>query len=221
MLTIDKYEGGEARAWYARAMAEKVCEGLAARRIRGVYAPGRREARETVLGMIPEGASIGFGGSVTVHELGLYETLINGPYRACNRYDASLSREERFEVERRALSADVFLCGANAITLDGRLVNIDGHGNRVAGLFFGPRKVIVVCGVNKIAASIEEAEARVRRIACPLNARRLNLKTPCAADGLCHDCRGGQRICNLLAVVEGQEDPERMTVVLVGEAMGF
>jgi hypothetical protein len=221
MLTINQYEGERALAWQARTLAEKTIAGLASRRIKGLYFPSRGEAREAVLKMIPAGATVGFGGSVTLQTLGLYQAVLDGPYQAFNRYDSELTKEEKFEVERKALTADFFLSGVNAVTLDGRMVNVDGNGNRVAAMLFGPRKVIAVTGVNKIVANLDEAMERLRRTASPLNCARLNRETPCVVTGYCHNCHGAQSICNLTTIIEGQFDPERFTVVFIGESLGF
>lgn len=218
---FEVYNGAPALKQHGREMARKVIEGLTARGMKGLYYESKNEATEAVLGMIPEGATVGFGGSVTLHSLGIYNKLLAGPYQVLNRQDPSLTKDARIEVERRALTADYFVSGTNAITLDGRLVNIDGHGNRVAALLFGPKKVIIVCGVNKIVQTLEEAIQRVRQVACPLNAVRLGVKAQCVSNGSCSDCQGAQRLCRLVTVIEGQDDPERITVVLVGECLGF
>lgn len=221
MLAIDRYNGAPSIERLGRLLAEQTIKALESRNINGCYFGTKEEAAQAVMGMIPEGSSVGFGGSVTLHELGLYERILKGPYQSFNRFDATLSGSQILEVQRNALLADVFLSGTNAVTSDGRLVNIDGTGNRVAALLFGPRKVIVVSGVNKIVHGLENAIGRVKERACPLNADRLGLKTPCSLTGACHECSSGQRMCNLLTVIEGQKDPGRFTVVLVGENLGF
>ncbi|MDI6870090.1 MAG: lactate utilization protein [Bacillota bacterium] len=222
MLTINQYDGTPAIAWYRRTLAQKTIDALAKRNITGLYFESGREAAEAVLAMIPAQATVGFGGSVTLHSLGLYQQILEGPYRSFNRFDSTLTGEQLLEVQRQALLADWFLTGTNAITLDGRLVNIDGRGNRVAALLFGPKRVVVVCGTNKIVPTLDDALERVKQVACPLNARRLGLRIPCGLTGVCHDCtRTDQRMCNLITIVEGQQDPTRMTVVLVGETLGF
>lgn len=221
MLTIDQYNGAPAIKRLGRLLAEQTIEHLASRNMSGYYYDTKEDAANAVMEMLPKGASVGFGGSVTLHSLGLYQRILDGPYNSYNRFDSTLSGPQIMEVQREALLADVFLSGTNAITSDGRLVNIDSRGNRVAALLFGPRKVIVVCGVNKIVHGLDNAIKRVKEIACPLNADRLGLKTPCSATGSCHECHSAQRMCNFLTVIEGQQDPKRLTVVFVGEALGF
>lgn len=221
MLTIDRYNGTPAVKRLGRLLAEQTIKALQSRNMNGLYFGTKEEAAQAVMDMIPEGSSVGFGGSVTLHELGLYERILKGPYQSFNRFDSTLTGPQRLEVQRHALLADVFLSGTNAITSDGRLINIDGTGNRVAALLFGPRRVIVACGVNKIVHGLESAISRVKEHACPLNGDRLGLKTPCSLTGSCHECHHEQRMCNLLTIIEGQKDPGRFTVVFVGENLGF
>lgn len=221
MLTIDQYNGTPAVKRFGRLLAEQTIKALESRNIRGRYFDTKEEAAQAVMDMIPEGSSVGFGGSVTLHEMGLYEKILKGPYQSFNRFDSTLTEPQMLEVQRNALLADVFLSGTNAITSDGCLVNIDGRGNRVAAMLFGPRQVIVACGVNKIVHGLENAIMRVKERACPLNADRLGLKTPCSITGSCHECYHEQRMCNLLTVIEGQKDPRRFTVVFAGENLGF
>lgn len=221
MYNVDQYDGTVALKEYGRTIAERTIKGLAARGIKGVYFESKEEAAEAVIKMIPDGATVGLGGSVTLRSTGLYDKILGGGYRVFNRYDPSLTQDERVEVERKALLADWFVSGTNAVTIDGQLVNADGHGNRVAALLFGPKKVIVVCGVNKIVRNLDEAILRIKQVATPLNAVRLGARTPCAITGSCAECRGAQRMCRLVTIIEAQENPERITVVFVGEHLGF
>ena len=124
-------------------------------------------------------------------------------------------------MRRRILTADVFVCSSNAITEDGKLYNVDGTGNRVAAMTFGPRKVVLACGINKIVKDVDEAERRVREWAAPMNARRLGLETPCAKTGLCSDCSSPQRICNIRSLLVKRPLRTDFTVLLIGERLGF
>lgn len=142
-------------------------------------------------------------------------------FRFIDRNIPGLTPEQVFHLRRETLLCDVFLCSTNAITRDGKLVNIDGIGNRLAALTFGPRKVIVVAGVNKIAKDVEQALERVRDYAAPLHARRRAHKTPCVRTGACSDCRSPDRICCVTTIVEFQKEKDRMTVILVGEDLGL
>lgn len=182
--------------------------------------PNAAQAREAALSIL--GArSVGFGGSATIQSLGLYEALkARGNEVFWHWYEAP---EARIAVERRALQAEAFLTSSNAVLTDGRLVNIDGTGNRVAGLLFGPPLVVVVLGCNKIVdGTVDDAVARIRREGCPGNARRLGLDTPCARTGRCADCRTRARMCNVVAV---HEYPTRVVeafhVLLVDEPLGL
>ena len=134
--------------------------------------------------------------------------------------DAAETPEERTELMRKALTCDVFLMSANAVSEDGQMVNIDGNGNRVAALCFGPKEVIVVAGMNKVAGNIEEAYARARKFAAPVNAQRFNLGTPCNRTGMCADCLSPDSICSQL-VVTRRTSGGRIKVILVGEDLGF
>ena len=142
---------------------------------------------------------------------------------ACDRTGEVLRtlREEGLELRRQGLTADVMVASTNAITLDGRLVNLDGMGNRVAAMAFGPKKVILVVGMNKVAPDLESAVARVKNYAAPINNIRYGLKNPCVETGLCSDCRSPQRICNMWSTIEGHMIEGRIHVKLVGESLGY
>ena len=178
------------------------------------------EAREAALTIIG-GRSVGFGGSATVQQLGLYEALSARGNEVFWHWKEP--PQKRIETERRAMQAEAFLTSSNAVLMDGRLVNIDGTGNRVAALLFGPPLAVVVLGRNKIVdGTVEDALARIRRECCPGNARRLGLDTPCARTGRCADCRTRARMCNAVTV---HEYPTRVVeafhVLLVGEPLGL
>lgn len=136
-------------------------------------------------------------------------------------YKPGLSPEEGLKVRRRGLTADVMIASSNAITLDGKLVNLDGMGNRVASMAFGPEKVILVVGMNKVMPDLDTAMARVKHYAAPVNATRLGLKNPCVETGLCADCKSPQRICNVWSIIEGHMIKGRIHVKLVGENFGY
>jgi hypothetical protein len=179
-----------------------------------------RLATEYLFSLIPEGAKVGLGGSVTLDELGVVDRLRSGPWRLIDRYAAS-DWESRMEAYREALSSDVFVTGVNAITRTGELVCIDCSGNRVAAMVFGPRRVVVVAGVNKVVEDLDEAFARLRKIA-PLNSRRLGHRTPCAETGRCSDCMTQQRMCNYTCIIhDGLKEKDRIHVILIAEDMGF
>ncbi len=225
----------EEKQWLNQKLAERCIKVFERNNIKGHYAKDRNEARSKLLEMIPEGATIGVGGSFTLAQIGIMEDLekrgshqIHNPYRKEGKeYYPPLETvlQEIAEVGKKALTADVFLTGINAVTLDGKLVATDGFGNRVAALIWGPEKVIVVSGINKIVDDVEAALRRVKEVAAPINAWRLENKwgyppTPCGTTGICVDCKD-IRHCTYTVIVECQTWPQRIEVVLVGEDLGY
>jgi hypothetical protein len=195
---------------------------LEKRRLAGSYAPTGAQAKEEVIRMIPEGSSVFRCGSTTLAELGFWEALKAKPgITVIDPYLPAYSPEEGIAIRRQGLTADVMIASSNAVTLDGKLVNLDGMGNRVAALTFGPKKVILVVGMNKVAATLEEALDRTKHVAAPMNCIRLNIANPCRETGLCSDCHTPTRICNMWSIIEGQAVKDRIHVVLVGETLGF
>ncbi|MBQ1228790.1 MAG: lactate utilization protein [Firmicutes bacterium] len=195
-----------------------VAEALSKRGFDAYYVSTAEEAKAKALELIPKGAVVSWGGSVTVDQIGLKEEVLN-KFSVINR-DAAKSPEERMELMRQALTCDTFLMSANAITEDGQLVNIDGNGNRVAALCFGPKEVIVVAGMNKVVGSLEDAWDRARNYAAPVNAQRFELPTPCGKTGLCADCKNSSTICTHFVVTRMGKNG-RIKVILVGEELGF
>lgn len=198
----------------------RVMENLEKRNISAYYAADRKEALETVAKLIPEGSTVAAGGSVTLDEIGAIEYVKRGNFTYYDRLRARTA-EEKKAVSRAACTADVFLSGTNAVTESGKLFNIDGAGSRVGPMVFGPDSVIVVAGVNKIAATDEEAVWRTRNVAAPKNTVRLHKNTPCARTGECADCGAEDRICNEFVWIVRQREKGRMKVVLVGEPLGY
>lgn len=196
--------------------------------IPAVYVPTKREAFEKVMSMIPKGSIVGFGDSLTLREIGVVDALTEGSYTFLNPWGPGISAEENIALKRQALTSDVFVTGTNALTLDGRIVNMDGHGNRVAAMLFGPAKVIIVVGINKIVADLEAALDRIRNEAAPLNVIRhphFDPMPPCGETGVCSDCTSDWRICNKTVIIERQYDNAKyapaITVVIVGERLGL
>jgi len=194
---------------------------LERRNMAAVFVPDEAAALKTALEMIPPGATVGLGGSLSVRQIGLLDALRSGKYTLYDQYAKGLSPERSMQMRRKGLLADFFVTGSNAVTMDGCLVNLDGSGNRVAALTFGPQKVIVVVGRNKIVGDVDEALDRVWNRAAPLNAKRLNRKVPCATSGQCEDCSSPERICNHLVITERQMTKGRLTVVIVNQDLGF
>ncbi len=207
--------------WQYQCIAEEAVTILNNKQYNAQYAEDLTEARKLVLDMVPEDSSIALGGSVTLSDMDLIETFRNGPYRLFDRYQ-KLPFPEIVEIMRQSLLADVLVTGTNAITRNGELVNIDSSGNRVAGLSFGPKKVIIVAGANKVVDTLDDALKRLRQIA-PLNVKRLgNHKTPCLKTGRCMNCQIQKRICNSLGVIyHGMKFAGRLNVIMVAEETGF
>jgi len=203
-------------------IAESIIQHLEKRRMEGSYAAGAAQARDEIAAMIPQGATVYRCGSMTTSGMGLWEKLTQrGDLRILDPYLPGLSPEQSMELRRQGLLADVMIASSNAITLDGKLVNLDGSGNRVAAMTFGPKKVILVVGMNKVAADVEAAMARVKHYAAPVNVIRIGYDNPCAKTGLCIDCKSPQRICNMWSIIEGHMAKGRIHVKLVGEELGY
>ncbi len=203
--------------------AQEVVQNLKKRNMNGYYFKDVEEGIEKVLRLIPEGAVVGLGGSTTVIESGLLERLRARPIELLDRYRKGLSREQVDEIRTKSLLADIVVTSTNAITLKGQIVNVDGMGNRVAAMLYGPSMVIIFAGINKIVGNVEAGLNRVHSIAAPANVQRLGSDTPCRETGICdkENCFPPERMCNKYVIIEGEYDPNRIHVVLVGERLGF
>lgn len=198
----------------------KVAEALNKRHFEAYYCPDRAAALEKILELIPQDHVVSWGGAATVDELGVKEALRQRGQAVIDR-DTAKDAQERQQMLKQALTCDTFLMGSNAISADGQLVNIDGTGNRVAALCFGPTQVVVVAGMNKVAGDLDGAMRRAREVAAPMNAQRFPLKTPCVANGLCGDCKGPDSICAQIVTTRLCRPAKRIKVVLVGEDLGL
>lgn len=203
-----------------RMLAEKIIKGLESRNMEGFFAESKEEALEAVLKLIPEGSSIGWGGSVSVDAIGIKEALASGNFQIYDR-NVCKTEEEKRETELAVLGSDFMLCSTNAITEDGILVNIDGRGNRAAGIIYGPRTVIMVVGMNKVVKTLEDAWSRARNEAAPVNAQRFSIQTPCKKTGSCADCKSPDTVCCQFVVTRYSKVPKRIKVILVNEEMGY
>ena len=201
-------------------LANTIIKNLEKRRMEGYYCHNKEEAVKKVLELIPEGSSIGWGGSMTLSETGVMDALNQGNYKMIDRM-AGKTPEEIKKINGEIFGSDYFLMSTNAITIDGELVNIDGRANRVSYLCFGPENVIVVTGMNKVVHSVEAGIARTRNVAAPPNTVRLNRNTPCAKTGKCGDCFSPDCICGQVVITRLSMVPNRIKVVLVGEELGF
>ena len=205
---------------YKSITAKNLIENLEKRNMEGYYAPTKEEAVKKVISLLDDNSSISWGGSVTLSELNLNDELKKGSYSLIDRSTAKSSDEIK-EMYHKALNCDYFLMSANAITKDGILINIDGTGNRVAALIYGPENVIVVAGINKIVSDIESGYKRIKDIACTTNAIRLDRKTPCHKTGKCNDCLSPDCMCNQIVVTRRSGIKGRIKVIIVGESLGY
>ena len=211
-----------AQMTFNKKTAEHLIKNLQKRRMAASYAPTAEQAKKEVLDMVPDGYTVYRCGSMTTTNMGLWEELSKRPgVKVIGDTALGLSPEEKWEKRRTGLMADVLITSTNAITIDGRLVNLDGYGNRVGAMIFGPKKVILVVGMNKVAPDLETAMARVKHYAAPANVIRLGYEAPCRETGLCVDCRSPQRICNMWSIIEGHMEKDRIHVKLVGEHLGY
>lgn len=202
---------------YFRKRGEVLVNNLIKRHFDACYCDTASEALAQALRWIPEGASVGWGGAMSAQQIGLIDAVNNGPYRAIDRsrYD------DRDQAMRECLLADVFLCGANALSLDGEMVNIDGNGNRVAAIVYGPKQVIVIAGMNKVVDTLEDALTRARTVAAPINQQRFQLPNPCTETGACADCLNKTCICNQILITRHCRPVGRIKFVIVGEELGM
>ncbi len=213
---------GENKA-ICRSQAEEIIKNLKKRNMDGAYFEKTEQAVASILLEIPDGVLVGLGGSESIIESGLVDALRKRNIRLLDRYKEGVSKEEVWEMRREGLLADIYVSSSNAITLDGKIVNMDGIGNRVAATIFGPAKVILLVGTNKIVKTVEDAVSRIKNYVAPRNAIRVNIDTPCSKKGFCQEpyCMPPHRICSQLVILESSMFPERIKVFLVGKQLGY
>ena len=193
---------------------------LQSRHFDAVYCATREEALKKALEWIPEGATVGWGGAMTAQQIGLIDAVNSGPYTAMDRANCA-TPEAREAMMHKHLTSDVFLTGANGMSLDGQMVNIDGTGNRVAAIAYGPKTVLVLVGMNKVMDTLDEAVRRARTVAAPLNQQRFLLDNPCSTTGTCADCKSPTCICNQIIITRNCRPQGRIKFVLIGEDLGL
>ena len=206
--------------WHRETLGKKVCEALKKNKFSSEYLPTAAETRSRVLELINPGSSVGFGGSMTISALDLTGELEK---RGCTILDhgKAPTLEAKTAIRQKQLTCDCFLCSSNAVTLDGQLINIDGTGNRVAAMIYGPKQVILVVGYNKITSDLNSALERIELLAAPVNNKRLNLPNPCTKNGTCMDCSSDSRICNVTTILHKKPTQSNLTILVVGEDMGY
>ena len=202
---------------------EKLVEKLRSINVQAYIVPDREEAKRLALSLIPQDATIAMGNSATLREVGLFDALVNGVHNFINQFEPGISADENLRRRKAGMLADVYFTSANALTMEGELVNIDGKGNRVAAMMYGPEKVIVIVGENKIVKDREEAWQRIQEKVAPELTKRLGRSTPCAFSGKCSNCSSPERVCRCYTVINGQmpSDKERIRVILVKEQLGI
>ena len=198
-------------------LARKVIEGLSSRNMTGYYAADKEAALQLALSLIPEGSTVTMGGGMSVHEIGLPAALKKGNYNFIDRDEMKDKRAAMLA----AYDADFFLMSTNAMTQDGILVNIDGNSNRVSALAQGPRKVIIIAGMNKVCDDVDGAIKRARNVAAPINAQRFGLDTPCSKTGACMNCKSPDTICCQFLITRYSKHAGRIHVILVNDYLGF
>ena len=205
---------------YYEKRGQVLVKNLKNRHFDAYYCPDAASALAKALELIPEGASVGWGGALSAQQIGLIDAVKAGNYAAIDR-DAAKTPEERTQALKQCLSANVFLCGANALSLDGQMVDIGGTGNRVAAISYGPDMILVIAGMNKVCDTLDDAMTRARTVAAPMNKQRFPFKTPCEVTGTCADCKSEESICNQILVTRNCRPAGRIKFVLVGEELGF
>ena len=193
---------------------------LESRHFEAYYCKTKEQALQKALEWIPEGASVGWGGAMSAEQIGLIAAVRIGNFKALDRAQCT-TLEEKDHIAHACLNADVFITGANSMSLDGQMVNIDGTGNRIAAIAYGPKNVVVIAGMNKVVDSVEDAVRRARTVAAPMNQQHFQLPNPCTATGTCADCKSETCICNQILVTRHCRPAGRIKFILVGEDLGL
>ena len=207
--------------WYQELQVERTIKALKKNNFDARFFPKASEALAEVWKMIPEGSTVGYGGSLTLNQIGFIEEAQKRPVQFLNPFAKGLSPEEGDKIRRQIFSADFFLASSNAITEDGKVYNIDATGNRVGPMIYGPKKVILLCGVNKIVKDIVEAQKKVQEWTAPMNVKRLGYKNPCGQTGECSDCASPERICNAYVILAKKPRRTDFSVFIIGEFLGL
>ena len=211
----------EPKKQFYKNQAQTIIKNMEKRNITGMYFETKEEALKAILEMMPEGSAISNGGSMTNEEIGLMDAVRNGNYHFIDR-TAFSNKEEEKKVKAEIFTCDYFLMSTNAMSADGQMVNIDGTGNRVAALCYGPRNVLVIAGMNKVTPDLDSAVLRARNVAAPVNVFRFpDLNTPCKIAGKCIDCKGKDSVCAQFVITRLCRPAGRIKVIMVGEDLGF
>lgn len=210
----------EQKKMYYEKRAQKLVSNLKNRHFEACYCATKEDALAKALEWIPAGSSVGWGGTMSAGQIGLQDAIRNGDYKAIDR-ESCKTAEEKEQAARACFGADIFITGANALSIDGQMVNIDGMGNRVAAIVYGPKNILVIAGMNKVEDSIENAIIRARTVAAPMNQQRFLQNNPCTHTGTCADCKSETCICNQILITRHCRPAGRIKMILVGEDLGF
>lgn len=207
--------------WHIDQKVKITMDNLEKNNMEAYFVNDKDELLNKVKELINEGETVSVGGSMTLFETGIIDYLRNGKFNFLDRYKEGLAPDEIKMIFRKSFFADSYLVSTNALTENGELYNVDGNGNRVAAMLYGPDKVIVIVGINKIVKDLDAAIKRNREISAPINSKRLNKITPCTKVGHCMDCKSSDRICNEYTLIKRQSIKGRIKVVIVGEKLGY
>jgi L-lactate utilization protein LutB len=219
--TTMRNEDAEYRSWLWRKLGEDCLRNLKKNGFDAHFFEGDEEARDAVVDMVSQYGSFGFGGSATTHALEIPGRLLSMGKEVLDHNHPGISAEQSLDTRYKQLGCDCFLCSANAIAATGEIVNVDGVGNRTASMTFGPGKVVVIAGMNKVTPDLDSALKRIREVAAPMRAKSLGIDTPCAKTGICNDCRTPSRICNVTTILHRRPALTDVSVVLVNRSLGF
>ncbi|TYO95267.1 YkgG family uncharacterized protein [Geothermobacter ehrlichii] len=214
-------EVDESLRWHRELLLEKTAQALRNNGFAAAVFANRQNVRPFLIDAARDATIVGFGGSITLAQIGFAKELERAGKTLLSHGRPGLSPKERFALMRRQLSCDIFFTSTNALTINGQLVNIDGTGNRVGAMAFGPPKVVVVAGVNKIVRDLDSALRRVKEVVVPPNARRMGYAPPCTQTGICVDCNSPERVCRITAIIERKPRDTEITVCLVNEHLGY
>ncbi|MCP4682774.1 MAG: lactate utilization protein [Desulfobacterales bacterium] len=209
------------KSWRWEKLAEKCVKNLARHGFDAHFVSNPDEARALILGMVSGYETFGFGGSDTSRAIGLVEELKAKGKTIYDHWQKDLSKEEDLEIRLQQGRCACFFCSANGISVTGEIVNVDGIGNRTNAMSFGPNKVVIIAGMNKVTLDLESALKRVREIAGPMRAKSLGMETPCAETGICADCNSPQRICRITSILHRKPMLTDISVVLINQELGF
>jgi len=207
--------------WVEEQTIKRTMENLEKNNIESYFVEDNSALIEKISEFVKEGDTVSVGGSMTLFETGVIEFLRNGKFNFLDRYEQGLNGNDIKDIFRKTFSADAYFVSSNAVTEKGELYNVDGTGNRVAAMIYGPDNVIVIVGVNKIVRDVQEAIERNKEYAAPANAKRLNRNTPCTKVGYCMDCSSSERICNDYVLIRRQGQKGRIKVIIVGKELGY